>query len=416
MAELTSWLKKNLASFEIDERLALNATRHLSKPEQAKLFSPEIEKMRTAEGRWYEAIMYEMFLKMALESDEIRGLALKGVDVPHGSRQRIKLGQNGLFYSRCGDITVRGNGQDLAEFDLLFIDNNQHIGFAEVVTSASDMKEFEQEIEYKRTLLGYLFDQKKVTFILISSFDVTNFVVGRRLVRAPNTLNIQTASCEEIKSQIIDRKPTNRTIRPSRNEKFILARDIPLCRPFDYERYHENEKARVFTWISSGNREGDCPVPGDDTGRLVKKILYGALYPSAIRSVCKNHEFIIRGERIDYKDIMNRYSKAVFATDLPDFDPIIYLRNRKKQEYLKMVQNGDGNFKFERFTPAKVGFFLWLESLQPVLGARIMTGLIDAFSPNGSNHCKDPANGKHRAIMGRQNDPKRSSETYPNIR
>ncbi|OPZ43649.1 MAG: hypothetical protein BWY93_01104 [Euryarchaeota archaeon ADurb.BinA087] len=270
-----------------------------------------------------------------------------------------------------------------------------------MVTSASDMKEFEQEIEYKRTLLGYLFDQKKVTFILISSFDVTNFVVGRRLVRAPNTLNIQTASCEEIKSQIIDRTPMNRTIRPSRNEKFILARDIPLCRPFDYERYHENEKARVFTWISSGNRDGDCPVPGDDTGRLVKKILYGAMYPSAIRSVCKNHEFIIRGERIEYKDIMNRYSKAVFATDLPDFDPIIYLRNRKKQEYLKMVQNGDGNFKFERFTPAKVGFFLWLESLQPVLGARIMTGLIDAFSPNGSHHCNDPAQGKHRAIMRR---------------
>ena len=389
MAELTSWLKKNLASFEIDEVLALNATRHLGKLEQAKLFSPEIEKMRTAEGRWYEAIMYEMFLKMALESDEIQALVLKGVDVPHGSRQRIKLGQNGLFYSRCGDITVRGNGQDLAEFDLLFIDNNKHIGFAEVVTSASDMKEFEQEIAYKRTLLGYLFDQKKVTFLLISSFDVTNFMVGRRLVRTPHTLNIQTASCEEIKSKIVDRRMIQRYIRPPRHEKFILVRDISLSHPFDYERYHENEKTRIFTWLSSGNRESNCPVPDDDTGRLVKKILYGALYPSAIRSLCKNHEFIIRGERIGYKDIMTRYSKAVFATDLPGFDPIIYLRNRRKQEYLKMVQNGDGNFKFERFTPPKVGFFLWLETLQPALGARITTGLLDAFSPNGSDHCND---------------------------
>ena len=146
MPAVTSWLKKNLSSFEPDEYLALNATRHLGKSEQAKLFSPEIEKMRTAEGRWYEAIMYEMFLKMTLESDEIKALALKGVDVPHISRQKIKLGQNGLFYSRCGDITVRGNGQDLAEFDLLFIDKNNNVGFAEVVTSASDMKEFEQEM------------------------------------------------------------------------------------------------------------------------------------------------------------------------------------------------------------------------------------------------------------------------------
>lgn len=385
MADVTSWLKKNLSSFEPDEFLAINATRHLGKSEQVKLFSPEIEKMRTAEGRWYEAIMYEMFLRMALESDEIKALALKGVDVPQASRQRIKLGQNGLFYSRCGDITVRGNGQDLAEFDLLFIDKNNQIGFAEVVTSASDMKEFEQEIAYKRTLLGYLFDQKEVTFLLISSFDVTNYVVGRRLVRTPRTLNIQTASCEEIKSKIMDRRTGHRQIRPPRHQKFILARDIPLAHPFDYELYHENAKTRVFTWISSGNEKGDRPDPGDATGRLVKKILYGALYPSAIRSVCKKHEFIIRGERIGYHDIMNHYSKAVLATDLPGFDPIIYLRNRRKQEYLKMVQNGDGNFKFERYTPPKVGFYLWLESLQPSLGARITTGLLDAFSQNGSS-------------------------------
>ncbi|MCE5297976.1 MAG: hypothetical protein MUE45_00075 [Methanoregulaceae archaeon] len=385
MADITSWLKKNLSSFEPDEYLALNATRHLGKTEQAKLFSPEIEKMRTAEGRWYEAIMYEMFLKMTLESREIKALALKGVDVPHGSRERIKLGQNGLFYSRCGDITVRGNGQDLAEFDLLFIDHNNHIGFAEVVTSASDMKEFEQEIAYKRTLLGYLFDQKEVTFLLISSFDVTNYVVGRRLVRTPRTLNIQTASCEEIKSQITQKRTGQHHTRPPRHEKFILARDIPLRHPFDYEKYHEYEKTKVFTWVSSTNGKGDRPGPEDDTGRLVKKILYGAMYPSAVRSLCRNHEFIVRGERIGYDEIMKRYSKAVLATDLPGFDPIIYLRNRRKQEYLKMVQNGDGNFKFERFTPPKVGFFLWLESLQPILGARISTSILDAFSQNGSD-------------------------------
>jgi hypothetical protein len=83
---------------------------------------------------------------------------------------------------------------------------------------------------------------------------------------------------------------------------------------------------------------------------------------------------------------MNRYKKAVLATDLPGFDPIIYLRNRRKQEYLKMVQNGDGNFKFERYTPPKVGFFLWLESLQPVLGAKITMGLLNSFSHNGSDN------------------------------
>jgi hypothetical protein len=386
MTDITSWLKQNLSSFKPDRRMALNATRHLTAIERSRLFSPEIEKMRTAEGRWYETIIYEMFLSMATESDQIRHLALKGVDVPHQSRQKIKLGQNGLFYSRCGDITVRGNGQDLAEFDLLLIDGDDRVTFAEVVTSAADMKEFEQEIAYKRALLGYLFNQPEVPFILISSFDVTNYVVGRRLIKTPRTINIQTDSCEEIKSLIPADRPRIHGTRPSRHPHLILAPDIPLRRSFAYEKYHEEERVRVFDRISSP--DGGLPAMDGETGRLVKKILYGGLYPSAIRSVCKDHQFLIRGEEIEYGEIMKHFSKAVLATDLPGYEPIIYLRPRRKKEYLKMVQNGDGDFKFERYTPSRVGFFLWLESVPPSLGARITRNLLDAFSPNGNKSKK----------------------------
>jgi hypothetical protein len=386
MTDITSWLKQNLSSFKPDRRMALNATRHLTAIERSRLFSPEIEKMRTAEGRWYETIIYEMFLSMATESDQIRHLALKGVDVPHQSRQKIKLGQNGLFYSRCGDITVRGNGQDLAEFDLLLIDGDDRVTFAEVVTSAADMKEFEQEIAYKRALLGYLFNQPEVPFILISSFDVTNYVVGRRLIKTPRTINIQTDSCEEIKSLIPADRPRIHGTRPSRHPHLILAPDIPLRRSFAYEKYHEEERVRVFDRISSP--DGGLPAMDGETGRLVKKILYGGLYPSAIRSVCKDHQFLIRGEEIEYGEIMKHFSKAVLATDLPGYEPIIYLRPRRKKEYLKMVQNGDGDFKFERYTPSRVGFFLWLESVPPSLGARITRNLLDAFSPNGKKSKK----------------------------
>ena len=387
MAEITSWLKKNLSSFQPDERMALNATRHLSGLERSRLFSPEIEKMRTAEGRWYEAIIYEMFHSMAAETDEIRQLALKGTDVPRQARQKIRLGQNGLFYSRCGDITVRGNGQDLAEFDLLLLDSHDQVTFAEVVTSASDMKEFEKEIAYKRTLLGYLFDQKQVPFLLISSFDVTNYVVGRRLIKTPKTVNIQTASCEEIKSLLHHDRHRKQPGRPPRHQSLVLAHEIPLRKTFTYETYHEEERARVFDSVSS-SPDGGLPELPNGTSRLVKKILYGGLYPSAIRSLCRDHRFLIRGEEIGYQELMNRYSKAVLATDLPGYEAIIYLRQRRKQEYLKMVQNGDGNFKFERVTPSRVGFYLWLESLSPSLGARITRNLVDAFTPNGSKKGK----------------------------
>ncbi|MDO9326352.1 MAG: hypothetical protein Q7T80_15485, partial [Methanoregula sp.] len=124
----------------------------MNKVERKKLFSPDIEPMRTAEGRWFEAIVYEMFLEISQNSDRIKYLAMKGADAPQ-QRDSVQLGQNGIFYSKYGDITVRGNGQDLAEFDLLLVDSDNHIAFAEVVTSPADLKEFEAEIEFKKKLL-----------------------------------------------------------------------------------------------------------------------------------------------------------------------------------------------------------------------------------------------------------------------
>jgi hypothetical protein len=45
-----------------------------------------------------------------------------------------------------------------------------------------------------------------------------------------------------------------------------------------------------------------------------------------------------------------------------------------------MIQLKDGQLKFERPTPPKVGFFLWLESIQPTLGSRITLEVLDTFS------------------------------------
>ena len=174
------WLSANFKHFKPNAAIALNATRHMNKIERKKLFSPDIEPMRTAEGRWFEAIVYEMFLDISKKSSQIKYLARKGADAPR-KREDVKLGQNGLFYSKYGDITVRGNGQDLAEFDMLLVDSDNHVAFAEVVTSPSDLKEFEQEIAFKKRLIGYLYDQKITPFLLVSSIDLSNYSVVKRL-------------------------------------------------------------------------------------------------------------------------------------------------------------------------------------------------------------------------------------------
>ena len=378
MVSLVPWLRANSGIVQPDARIARRAMRHLTGIERKKLFSPDIEHMRTAEGRWYEAMIYERFLDIAFQSDAIQAMALKGADAPR-KRRAITLGQNGIFYSRLGDITVRGNGQDLAEFDLLMVDGDGQVAFGEVVTSPSDMKEFEIEIQYKKRLLGYLFDQKSVPFLLVSSFDISQYSVVRRLMKEPANINIHTRSCEEIKA-MMRTSPQASLQRVDPCESWIRATDLSIRMPFEYQKYHDGERNRICSGVANREDIRHSAASGE-TGRLVKKVLYGSLYPSAVKKLCTEREIIVRGRVYDYNDLKQDFSKVVFATDLPDYDPIVYLRSRHKREYFKMVQNREGNFKFERATPSRVGFFLWLESLPPTLGSRITGLLLDAFSP-----------------------------------
>ncbi|MFA4877701.1 MAG: hypothetical protein WC586_09830 [Methanoregula sp.] len=372
------WLNSNFRHFKPNAAIAINATRHMNKIERRKLFSPDIEPMRTAEGRWFEAIVYEMFLDISKKSDTIKYLAMKGADAPQ-RREDVRLGQNGLFYSKYGDITVRGNGQDLAEFDMLLVDSDNHVAFAEVVTSPSDLKEFEVEIAYKKRLLGYLYGQKITPFLLVSSFDLSNYSVVKRLAKDRTNAIIHTSSCEEIKSLVKHYRPRIIYNLPENHPKLIRATDIRMKQPFDYKSYHDEVKNRLFLEISRTPGRINPEITGP-TNVLVKKILYGGLFPPAIKAVCDTYGMTVKGKKITMEEFPRLYSKAIIATDLPHYELIIYLRSKQKKEYHKLIQMKDGHFKFERPTPPKVGFFLWLDSIQPTLGAQISLQVLDAFT------------------------------------
>lgn len=373
------WLNTNFQHFKPTAAIAINATRHMNKIERKKLFSPDIEPMRTAEGRWFEAIVYEMFLDIAKKTGTIRYIAMKGADAPR-QRENVRIGQNGLFYSKYGDITIRGNGQDLAEFDMLLVDSDNHIAFAEVVTSPADLKEFEIEIAYKKKLLGYLYNQKITPFLLVSSFDLSNYSVVKRLAKDRTNAIIHTSSCEEIKSLVKHYRPRIIYNLPENHPKLIRATDITMKHPFDYKRYHDEVKSRLFSETAKKPGSRIAPVITDPTGQLVKKILYGGLFPPAIKAVIENYGMTVRGKKITVEEFPKLYSKAIVATDLPNYELIIYLRSRQKKEYHKLIQMKDGHFKFERPTPPKVGFFLWLETIQPTLGAGMTLQVLDAFT------------------------------------
>ena len=95
------WLSANFKHFKPNAAIALNATRHMNKIERKKLFSPDIEPMRTAEGRWFEAIVYEMFLDISKKSSRIKYLARKGADAP-GNGKMLNSGRTVFFIRNMG--------------------------------------------------------------------------------------------------------------------------------------------------------------------------------------------------------------------------------------------------------------------------------------------------------------------------
>ena len=377
-APLLDWLRANSRAFTPTRDLALRAVRHLSKIERKKLFATDIEPMKTAEGRWFESIVYEMMLAMSQNTDLITGVVRKGADARH-QRDRYVLGQNGLFYSRIGDINIRGNGQDLAEFDLLLVDRGRNLIFGEVVTSPMDMKDFEDEIRYKKQLLGFLTGQKHVPFLLISSVDISRISVVRRLLRDPDNVLLMTCTCEEIKRLFHPEEIRKVPRQPIHHAKLVSAPEIPLAQAVDYKRLHDDMRRNVLESLLAGR---GMPDPGQFPShqKLVKKVIFGALYPSGVRALGVRCPVTIRGTTIDPLSLEKSFGKVVIAADLPEYEPIIYLRSTARKEYLKLIRSSAG-FRFERFTPSKVGFFLWLESIRPSLGGSITRTLLDGLVP-----------------------------------
>lgn len=378
MLQMITWLDKNFSSLKPTRAIIMRALRHLRPADRKKLFSEDLPEMRTAEGRWFEAIVYEMILDLSLQTDLILSVVARGADGP-SKVKRAQLGQNGLFYSNIGDVKVRGNGQDLAEVDMVLVDHTGALTFGEIITSPADLKEFEAEIHYKKQLFGYLYGQPTVPFLLISSVDISRTAVVRRLLKEPDNALLTTPTCEELKALIRPRDLKQSPHRQIRHPKLISIADIPPRRPFDYKKLHDERMQSIIAAVTSKQGVGELGTP-DEIPPIVKKVLFGGLYPSAIRMLDARYPIRIKGKTYDPDTIQKQFSKVILAVNIPEYRPIIYLRTRNKKEYLKMVPNRTGGFKFEsRRTPHMAGFFLWLESVQPSLGAELTRALLDAF-------------------------------------
>ncbi len=376
-----SLIKKRFQHYSPDREIAKKAIRHLKKTEKKQLFSDDLSQMRAAEGRWYESLIYEIMLDISMESDHISGLVRKGADAPFPTIE-VKMGQNGLFFSNRGDINIRGNGQDIAEVDLLFTAGDGRIGFAEIVTSGSDLRELEEEVHYKKSLLGYLYGQPSVPFILFSSVDISRSSVIRRLVKETESVLIMTRSCEELKPLLKRTSIKGIPRQPIRHPKLIDLSILQPRRQFNYKNIHDRRKDRLMKEMMK-RKSPDEFIKKDDMPPIVKKILFGAVHESASKLLWEGKSFKIKEKRYTYEEISKEFSKVVLAIDLPAYEPVIYLRSKKKKEYLKVVVRKSGGFRVEsKRTPRMTGFFLWLEILKPSLGPDVAERYAEIFLQN----------------------------------
>jgi hypothetical protein len=141
-----------------------HAIHHLTKPERAMLYDVINPLHRSATGKYFEALVYELLLTQAEKSDAIVSIAAKFSDaefVPYN-----KYAGDGLWYSRDGSIRFKVRGKIAAEIDLLIKTADGIRVFGEVSINPSSIHGFRSEISAKKKLLADIYGDP-VEFLMV---------------------------------------------------------------------------------------------------------------------------------------------------------------------------------------------------------------------------------------------------------
>lgn len=141
-----------------------HAVHHLTKPERAMLYDPANPLHRSATGKYFEALVYELLLDYAECSDTVVSIVAKLSDaefVPFD-----KYAPDGLWYSRDGGIRFKVGGKVAAEMDILIKTADGVRVFGEVIINPSGVRGFRSEVIAKKKLLANLYGDP-VEFLMV---------------------------------------------------------------------------------------------------------------------------------------------------------------------------------------------------------------------------------------------------------
>ena len=78
---MLSWITEQFTSYKPERAVAVRALRHMRSADRKNLFSDDIMLMRTAEGYWFEYLIYEQLIRIAEQTKTIKKIVRKGSDV-----------------------------------------------------------------------------------------------------------------------------------------------------------------------------------------------------------------------------------------------------------------------------------------------------------------------------------------------
>lgn len=350
----TELISNELSSFQPSIDLVSKALRHLSDSKREQLFSKHQLEKYSAIGKLYEYVLYEKLSELSVRHPCLN-LIGKGADAPSKLKKAPKLKQDGLYYDLSGDVVARGNGQDLAEFDMILTNMNE-IVFVEVKTSKVVSNDFNRLIRYKKRLLSHMFNQP-ISFLLFSSFDIKHNPSIISTIDTKNDLFVKTFTREDLCKLI---KNVNITTHFSLEEKSPnpLLSDFDVT-TFDYKKIHNSCRKKVINAILH-----DKPVNFGVESSLIKRLLLGKLSNDSVIELLSTKGILCHEKNLDLKTYHRLFSKIVLSLSIPDLRPTLYMKGVKKSLYLKMGPDTPLIFGFERNIFPRTAFYDWLNAIQ----------------------------------------------------
>jgi hypothetical protein len=135
----------------------------------------------------------------------------------------------------------------------------------------------------------------------------------------------------------------------------------------EYKRVHNSYRNKVFSALKSGQKSKI-----QDPYWMLKNVIIGNLNESAIRNLLNEKEIIVKKKRLTHEKFAQLFSKIILVMSMPVLRPVLYLRVKSQQAFMKMGPSSMKAFEFERnVLPRYTQLFDWIESVNFEIGSGV---------------------------------------------